>query len=278
MSQIDSVSPKSLEISRIGGEDIAMIWVCYLTLLISYAECLAVLPKVRNDVLGIDVNPVPLFKDDTTSPFTYAVSDITKLQPNNNFLATQVWPASRMAAEQLIFLQSLNKQQHNEIKSICELGCGPGLPSIAAAKLLDCNVIATDIDPLALELVNAAAYDQKLSSKIRTEIVDLTKSYLPEADIYLLSDVFETSDVATGAASLLYNNVLCSSSSAEDKKQIWVFCQSDRAQRDVFLNELKILCNDETLEWKKKSQIIENFNSMQRLVLWDVDESEVCYG
>jgi len=261
----------------------AMIWVYYLTALISYAESLAVSSnKVRNDILGININPVPLFNDDTTSPFTYAVSDITKLQPNNNFLATQVWPASRMAAEQLIFLQSLNKQQHNEIKSICELGCGPGLPSIAAAKLLDCNVIATDIDPLALELVNAAAYDQKLSSKIRTEIVDLTKSYLPEADIYLLSDVFETSDVATGAASLLYNNVLCgnssSSSSAEDKKQIWVFCQSDRAQRDVFLNELKILCNDETLEWKNKSQIIENFNSMQRLVLWDVDESEVCYG
>jgi hypothetical protein len=157
--------------------------------------------------------------------------------PNTNFLATQVWPSARVAAMALErYITSLyNYKKNNGDKkvrslTICEFGCGPGLPSLTAAvvskrlqqqrhqqedhqklpvlsPILVSKVYATDVDSFALKLVQAAAKEQAvMTNLVETHLFDLTSSSedvaakLPAANLYIFSDVFESSAVALGAA------------------------------------------------------------------------------
>lgn len=198
------------------------------------------------------------------SPYTYAVQAGWRIESGDNFLASQVWPSSRFAASSIEkLLPSLS------ISSICELGCGPGLPSIVAASIStkqnSINVIATDLDSFALELVTKAAIDQEITS-LSTKRFDLTSlDELPEADLYVLSDVFETRCVALGSANHV-NKALTKG------KHVWVFAQSDRVQREAFLEELSRLTN-EKLKWSNNLPIESNV----KLWLCDVDELNVSY-
>lgn len=214
--------------------------------------------SLTTSVSDLSVHKVPLRRQET-SPYCYAVSSIASLQPHQNFLSTQVWPAARAAAS---FVE-VNLPASLRDMTLCELGCGPGLPSLTAAAALGVvKVITTDLEPLALELVDAAAQDQGLT--VETRVIDLCGNELPPADLYLMSDVFESGIVAKGAARLLHatNSI------------VWVFCQSDRAQREIFRDELRILCGDDSLDWIS----MKDYDSSQRLCLFNVEESEVCYG
>jgi hypothetical protein len=227
-------------------------------------------------------------------PFCLAASSIGDLQSTDNVLATQVWPSARVASYMLERYYNINdacsrahqrdNNNNNNRKQplfdccLCELGCGPGLPSLTAAKLGFSRVIATDIDELALELVKEAARLQKLDNIIETQPYDLTSSVLPPAaDLYLLSDVFETSHVALGAAKLVARLVR-----RQDSCCIWVFAQTDRVQREIFLNELRVLLDDATLAWTNVDDENDE-DGMRRLFeskLWlcNVDESKISYG
>ncbi|KAL7459807.1 hypothetical protein ACHAWC_011583 [Mediolabrus comicus] len=236
----------------------------------------------------INVIPVPLRRDDTNSSWCYAFSlspplhdiddddddqsskESTTLPSGTNFLATQVWPSSRIAA-------SIIEQHMDHSWKVCELGCGPGLPSLTAAKK-GAEVIATDIDEIALEMVEAAAKEQGylVDNRFRTQKFDLTSrqtSDLPDADLYILSDVFESGTVAEGAAfhvqSLLSKN---NSNQSDRQRRVWVFAQSDRAQRDSFLNLMK-QTYDESLEWSTQSPDLN-----RELWLFDLDETIVNYN
>ncbi len=59
-------------------------------------------------------------------------------------------------------------------KKILDLGCGTGVLSIAAAKLWHQNVIATDIDPIAIETTRANAKMNEVAPYITTGIADGT--------------------------------------------------------------------------------------------------------
>ena len=71
-----------------------------------------------------------------------------------------------------------------------------------------------------------------------------------------------------------------------DSSRVWVFAQSDRAQREIYVEELKKIGAEkytgEELEWKN----MEEFNSCdqvdrlakEHLVLFDLDELTVNYG
>lgn len=107
----------------------------------------------------------------------------------------------------------------------CELGCGR-LPSLTAARSGAKQVIATDVDGMALEMVCAAAameldligktceYNDEHDNEQRfiTKNFDLTSQddSFPKADWYILSDVFKSSFVAEGVAwqvqNILTNN------------------------------------------------------------------------
>jgi predicted nicotinamide N-methyase len=237
-------------------------------------------------VPGISVHRVPLRYHDLKSPYALAVSSTSSIgvvSKNNqhatmpyNFLATQVWPSARTAAiviENYLSLQNVTNQV-----VICEFGCGPGLPSLTAAVCHEnCHVVATDIDPLALELVRQAAIEQNVSSRVDTKMFDLvfnvTTSNVPDADIYIFSDVFESAMVATGAA-LLTDRLLKENNSSK----IWVFAQSDRAQREHYLNELKHRLLAPSLMWSQSIHPPNNLCKKDRLWLCNIDEANVFYG
>jgi predicted nicotinamide N-methyase len=138
-------------------------------------------------------------------------------------------------------------------------------------------VIATDLDGFALQLVQAAAAAQGYSG-VETALFDLvspsssSNNDLPVADLYILSDVFESAAVAQGAA-----DVTCRV--LEQGAHVWVFCQSDRAQREVYLELLQdqlASSSSDVLAWAslKDGPPTDGF----RLWLCNVDETTVFYG
>ncbi|KAL7445855.1 hypothetical protein ACHAXM_010429 [Skeletonema potamos] len=226
----------------------------------------------------INVVPTPLRRDDSNSPWCYTFSlspviidddVITSTLPTRaNFLATQVWPSSRTAS-------TIIEKYVDPSWKVCELGCGPGLPSLTAGRK-GSEVIATDLDECALEMVEAAARDQGylVDQRFRTQQFDLTsrRNILPEADLYVLSDVFESSDVAEGAA-FHVQSILSKNSDSGSKRRVWVFAQSDRAQRETFLRIMRE-SYDETLQWTLTTA------NLMDLELWlcDLDETAVEYN
>ena len=252
-------------------------------------------------------------------PFCYTVSSLGLSSPSwdaasYNFLATQVWPSARTAAQHVSTLRSC--------RTLCELGCGPGLPSLTAAVLHPyMRVIATDVDELGLRLVEAAAKDQGLLDnvvgdgnndvhrdcrpRLSTQRLDLLDydfdTDVPDADLYLLSDVFESDAVARASAGLVHR-ILTSGRGVGDSlgsdmafpvpSRVWVFAQSDRAQRTAFVEELHRRLPELTgLEWETEPQRTSGTDAegndsdekathgdiRSRLWLYNVDETTVPY-
>ena len=273
-------------------------------------------PRLLTTIDGASINimPVPLRRDDPSTPWCYAASlspfipldddkndDSTTftsstLPLGTNFLATQVWPSSRIAS-------TIIERYMDKSWSVCELGCGPGLPSLTAAKNGAREVIATDVDELALEMVHAAAIEQgflpnntyevgidynveEIQQQFVTRRFDLTSQneQLPNADLYILSDVFESSAVAEGAAwhikTILSENRQNIIRKTNDGKRVWVFAQSDRSQRDSFLASMREWfdenCDGEgrILDWTMNH----NPDPDEQLWLFDLDETMVEYN
>lgn len=218
-------------------------------------------PNALQIISGIHVHTVPLKRNIASSPYCFAASTSIDLDPSVNFLATQVWPSARLAASMLLrYLDTLDCV-------VCELGCGPGLPSLTAATMGVSRVIATDLDEFSLELVAAAAAEQKLDN-LKTSRFDLVAGNqpLPAADFYILSDVFESATVARGAARVVERAL-------KGGAKVWVFAQTDRYQREVFLEELRNQSDDD-LKWLAP----DDFDRFRNLWLCDVDETKVSYG
>ena len=185
-----------------------------------------------------------------------------------NFLATQVWPSARQASFVL--------EEYVDPKwTVCELGCGPALPSLVLAGLGLPRIIATDLDLLALSMVETAA-DEQGYHNLETKCVDLTGNVqiLDEihADLYVMSDVFENSIVAKGAAKMTLKAL-------ESGSKVWTFAQSDRAQRDVYVQELKRLGASKfgVIEWRMSDDRSIDLHNNQ-IALLDLDELTINYG
>jgi predicted nicotinamide N-methyase len=223
------------------------------------------------EVSGAKVHQVPLRRTGAASPYCLAVSSPMDIldRPGTNFLATQVWPSARTAA---IYLERFFDRLPNKDFSVCEFGCGPGLPSLAAAFAGAKKVYATDLDTFALGLVMKAAQDQNLSERLEAMPFDLINGELddvPKADLYVFSDVFESASVAKGAARV-------SERVLQQGSRVWVFAQSDRAQREVYLQEMRTLLQDSSLSWRPTDESIPEHDV--KLWLCDIDETTVQYG
>ncbi len=223
-----------------------------------------------NPIIPDDDDEEKKEKEDTlTQKFSY------------NFLASQVWPSARVAAK---FCEEYIPKHMN----VCELGCGPALPSLTMANR-GINVVATDIDELALQMAEKAAMEQQIEEHFTTKYVDLMgdvsvlKTEI-DADLYVLSDVFESKGVAIGAAGMTFQAL-------KDGCRVWAFAQSDRGLREEYKDELRRLLTSfyerdldlhelewETLEKIEMSSKIEKNALCDRLLLLDFDETQVNYS
>lgn len=184
--------------------------------------------------------------------------------------------------------------KHEDSFKICELGCRPALPSLAIAKLVSdldfkgedrqrrIEVIATDIDQLALKMCSKAAYEQNLQNILSTHLVDLTgntdalKDNI-NADLYIISDVFESNNVAIGTVKMTVEAL-------NNGANVWVFAQSDRAQHEVYRMELERLGVEEMIGNKIEWKLIDDYGDNEedgifnhRLLLYHLDEVSVDY-
>jgi predicted nicotinamide N-methyase len=230
--------------------------------------------KVRgNGALSVPFHAAPLRFKDPLSVYTLVASNIQDVR--GNFLATQVWPSARALS---LALEHYYLQNDKNDEVVCEFGCGPGLPSLVAARMGASHVYATDIDELGLQLVEEAASQQNLLDRITVQTLDLIHAdgeEVPWAHLYIMSDVFENTAVAKGAARLSANIL------ARDSAKVWVFAQSDRAPRETYLRELRLLVEDETLQWtpydcqNPSNRILQHGS---KLWLCDTEETNVYYG
>jgi cyclopropane fatty-acyl-phospholipid synthase-like methyltransferase len=228
-------------------------------------------------VRGREVRKTSLVLSDDSSPFAYSIASILDLDSaTDNFLATQVWPSAREASKAL-------QERSDHTWKVCEFGCGPGLPSIVAASAGCPLVVATDLDELGLELVRAAADEQRLE-KLVTRQIDLTQhpdsimeendSWFQEIDLFVMADVFENAEVAKGAAALtkaILDGIHQEHHSIKQPR-VWVFAQSDRAQREIYLESIQESFPE--VQWSP----LRDYQNSNRLWLVDLDETKVNYG
>eukprot|EP00607_Mallomonas_marina_P009004 CAMPEP_0182417758 /NCGR_PEP_ID=MMETSP1167-20130531/2195_1 /TAXON_ID=2988 /ORGANISM="Mallomonas Sp, Strain CCMP3275" /LENGTH=245 /DNA_ID=CAMNT_0024591515 /DNA_START=141 /DNA_END=879 /DNA_ORIENTATION=- len=141
----------------------------------------------------------------------------------------KLWPACLAISSFLCDDKHLVKD-----KILLDIGCGVGLASTAASLCGAKKIIATDISPLTLKLVNKAAKEMSINNIECREfdILDDALS-LPIADITVFADVLYTPQLARGVARRV----------AEARARgDWVIVGSGRGRhgRDAFLQELLI--------------------------------------
>lgn len=209
----------------------------------------------------------------------------------HDILACQIWPASRVVAFEMgtiVRAAEAGRGDNRRRKdgssggvTMCELGSGSGLISLAAAKVGCVDVIATDVDQLSPSLIATAAAEQGLADAISTRYLDLTATAeggypLPPADVVVMADVFVTDAVAFGAAARAWEAL-------ERGSMVVVAAQGDRSCRGSFLNRLR----DTAPAWAQsqgpvrtaleRGWVVPQYASAGPLVLRDVDEADVTY-
>jgi len=95
------------------------------------------------------------------------------------------WPGSVIAAQEL---QPYTHQIQNS--TVLILGAGPGVEALSVAMLGAKRVIATDIHPTTLQLLDYGAKQAGLDERIQTRVFDLFSEVdLPKCDIVIVADV-----------------------------------------------------------------------------------------
>ena len=106
------------------------------------------------------------------------------------------WPGSVVAAQEL-------KLHRDRVKSKCVLilGAGVGIEAQAAALLGAASVLATDIHPVTLQLLEYGAQQAGLGSLISTALFDIVSDEpLPACDLMIVADVLYNEKLAAQVA------------------------------------------------------------------------------
>ena len=102
------------------------------------------------------------------------------------------WPGSVVAAQEMLEYKHLIQD-----KRVLILGAGVGVEAIAAGILGAQSVIATDVHPTTLQLVECGVKENDLTGVIRTQKLDIASvESLPDCDVMVISDVLYNKDLA----------------------------------------------------------------------------------
>ena len=106
------------------------------------------------------------------------------------------WPGAVVAAQELLRHPNVVKD-----KDVLVLGSGVGIEAQAAAKLGARSVLATDIHPTTLKLLEYGAQQAGLDDIISTQLFDIyAAEALPACDLLILSDVLYNDSLASQVA------------------------------------------------------------------------------
>ncbi|GKY98773.1 hypothetical protein MPSEU_000833500 [Mayamaea pseudoterrestris] len=107
------------------------------------------------------------------------------------------WPGSVVAVQELLLQQHELLSVRN--RTVLVLGAGVGVEAQAAAMLGATKVIATDVHPTTLQLLEYGATQANLQSIISTQVLDLYNHKhhpLPECDVMIVADVLYNDQLA----------------------------------------------------------------------------------
>lgn len=149
-----------------------------------------------------------------------------------------LWPAAQVLAQAVASHVAAASNDPGDARPlhIIELGAGCGLATLTALKL-GADVLATDFRQAPLQLLEAAAHQQGLGARLRTQLFDICDaSPLPKADLLIASDVLYERRTAEGLARRV----------AEARRRGTKVLVSDtgRPGRSAFVAELRRLLAD----------------------------------
>ncbi|CAE7328947.1 Mettl21e [Symbiodinium sp. CCMP2592] len=160
----------------------------------------------------------------------------------DSFGVLGVWPAAWTAAQRV--MRICNRQGSRGTIRMLEIGCGSGLPSLCALAL-GAEVVATDLEELPLQLLQAAADAQELPGSLEVKQMDVLKaadsnarnsvtcpSDVERFDIIVCSDCLYKHDVARAIAVLIGRALLAYPTT------MVVVTDANRRGRQDFLDEL----------------------------------------
>lgn len=142
-------------------------------------------PRLPTHIAGVALRPVSVHVNTPTSSFAVPLvtavdapalledGDAGSIVDGSDAYGAELWPSSLVAARTLLEVLG-NTAAH---KSVLELGCGVGLPTMAALMAGATRVTATDYSPFSLALVDASARccfgEEEAEMRLRTALFDL---------------------------------------------------------------------------------------------------------
>ncbi len=149
-----------------------------------------------------------------------------------------MWPGSILASREL-----MKQQQTVSNATVLVLGAGTGVEAQAAALLGAKKVIATDINPLSLQLLEygATKIDTIGPSVVEAKYFDLFSSDpLPECDILVAADTLYNSDLAKQVGHRLHEAIIRSFEDGQTPTKI-IVTDSQKFHGTNFLEEQEMI-------------------------------------
>eukprot|EP00578_Thalassiosira_sp_NH16_P018318 CAMPEP_0181094044 /NCGR_PEP_ID=MMETSP1071-20121207/9778_1 /TAXON_ID=35127 /ORGANISM="Thalassiosira sp., Strain NH16" /LENGTH=914 /DNA_ID=CAMNT_0023176337 /DNA_START=206 /DNA_END=2950 /DNA_ORIENTATION=- len=202
-----------------------------------------------------------------------------------------MWPGSILASEELM-RQHYSSPDESPITNaeVLVLGAGTGVEAQTAALLGAKTVIATDINPLTLKLLeHGAKVDDRIGNTVEAKFFDLfSDQALPACDILIAADVLYNSDLAKQVGRRLHEAIVQSFEEGRPPVKV-IITDSQQFHGTNFLEELAELLelnelfeqnNWEQLKWE--TQKLENVCGSGVLIdedqIYDVDVRVVRWG
>lgn len=203
-----------------------------------------------------------------------------------------MWPGSILASKELMKQHYFPSSKSSPLinSTVLVLGAGTGLEAQTAALLGAKAVIATDINPLTLKLLEyGAKIDDRIGDTVEAEFFDLfSDKPLPACDILVAADVLYNADLAKQVGRRLHEAIVRSFEEGNPPTKVIItdsqkFYGTNFLEEVAVLKELNTLFEEngwEQLKWEK--QKLEKVCGSGVLVdedqIYDVEARMICWG
>lgn len=188
--------------------------------------------------LGIE-NPSSLIEKwwSTSSTIATISSKTTKVEDPFGVIS---WPGSIIASRELAQQHASSSLSSPILDStVLILGAGTGVEAHAAALLGAKHVLATDVNPLSLALLEYGIQQSGLNDVVHCQEFDLcSDENLPESDIVIIADVLYNQDLAKQVGRRCQEILLSKQQNNNNKKRALIVTDSQRFHGTDFVPAL----------------------------------------
>jgi len=200
-----------------------------------------------------------------------------------------MWPGSILASNELMKRHYSAQVSPLKNATVLVLGAGTGVEAQTAA-LLGAKVVATDISPLTLKLLeHGAEVETRIDNTFEARYFDLfSDDVLPECDILIAADVLYNPELASQVGRRLHEAIVRSFEEGLPPTKI-ICTDSQRFHATNFLNEVEELQELNNMfkenDWEHLKWVTHKLNNVCAsgvLVdddqVYDVDVRMICWG